>query len=232
MRFLWLNEEAVEAILERGVYSISQAAKLVGLRPSRVREWFRGRSTSKSRRPVFQSDYEPIDDIFAISFYDLVDVYVAGQLREHGVSLQTLRRVYKKLASDMKERHPFCRKELLTDGQEIFVRGTTQDEEEQIYEVLTKQMVFPKIILPFLRTIDYDNVTILASRWRIAQGVVIDPRISFGRPVVKDEAIPTYILYAEYKANCDDFEKVATWYNISPETVKAAVSFESGLLSA
>src|SRR5437868_1402762 len=95
-------------LLGHGIYTFSEAARLTGLRPSRIREWFR-------RRPVFQSDYDPIDGDFAISFLDLVDVFVAGQLREHGVSMQTVRKVYKRMADDLKEIHPFCRKELMTD---------------------------------------------------------------------------------------------------------------------
>jgi uncharacterized protein (DUF433 family) len=222
----------VDSVLNRGVYTIPQAAKLVGLTTRRVREWFLGRSSSPNRRPVFQSDYKPIGDSFAISFYDLVDVYVAGNLRDFGVSLQTVRRVYDRLGGEMKTQHPFCRRELLTDGEEVFVRGRDHAGEEEIYEAISKQKVFPEIILPFLQQIDYDRVTILASRWRIAEGVVLDPRICFGSPVVNEEGIPTYILNAEYHANNKDAEKVATWYKVRPETVLAAVSFENQLLAA
>jgi uncharacterized protein (DUF433 family) len=219
-------EHAVQTVLGRGVYTVTQAARLVGLTTRRVREWFRGRKSEPNRRPVFKSDYEPIDESFAISFYDLIDVYVAGQLREHGVSLPTVRRVYDRLGTRMKTEHPFCRQELLTDGEEVFIRGQDRTGEEEIYEVLTTQKVFPTIILPFLKQIDYDRVTILASRWRIAQGVVVDPRICFGSPVVSEASIPTYLLDAEYHANGKNAGRVAAWYKIRPEAVVAAVSFE------
>jgi uncharacterized protein (DUF433 family) len=219
----------VETVLGHGVYTIAQAAKLVGLTTRRVREWFRGRPSLPQRKPVFRGDYKPIGDFFAISFYDLVDVYVAGQLREFGVSLQTVRRVYDRLARDLRTPHPFCRQELLTDGEEVFIQGKDRAGEEEIYEVITKQKVFPEIILPFLKQIDYDRVTILASRWRIAEGVIIDPRICFGSPVVNEESIPTYLLNAEYHANNKDVEKVAAWYKIRSETVRAAVAFETKL---
>ena len=211
------------------MYTIPQAARLVGLPLRRVREWFKGRGSASNRQPVFQSDYQPIKGLFAISFYDLVDVYVAGQLREFGVSLQAVRRVYDRLARELKSPHPFCRQELLTDGEDVFVRGRDRTGEEEIYAVITKQRVFPEIIEPFLKQIDYDRVSILASRWRIQDGVVLDPRICFGSPVVSEENIPTYILNAEYHANKKDVDKVATWYKVRPETVLAAVSFESRL---
>ena len=78
------------AILGRGVYSFAEAARLTGLPHVRVLEWFR-------RKPVFNGDFSSVKGDFAISFYDLIDLYVAGQLREHGVSLQTVRKVYTKL---------------------------------------------------------------------------------------------------------------------------------------
>jgi uncharacterized protein (DUF433 family) len=219
----------VETVIGRGVYTIPQAARLVGLSRRRVREWFLGRTTAPNRQPVFRSDYKPLSGAVAISFYDLVDVYVAGQLREFGVSLQTVRRVYDRLTRELKTPHPFCRQELLTDGEDVFVLGEDRAGEEEIYEALTKQKVFPEIILPFLRQIDYDRVTILACRWRISEGVTVDPRICFGLPVVDEEGIPTYLLSAEYHANEKNADRVATWYKIRPETVLAAVSFEKRL---
>src|SRR5687768_10542166 len=121
--------------LERGVYTLSDASRLTGLPRSRVREWFRSRKTRTSP-PLFCSDYEPERSVLAISFWDLVDVFVAGQLREHGVSLPTVRKVYAKLGADLQTAHPFCRKELLTDGRDVFVRGLDRHGEEEIYDAL------------------------------------------------------------------------------------------------
>src|SRR5262249_21345886 len=154
--------------LGNGVYGYSEAARLTGLRSSRIREWFRDRSSRGGRESVFRSDYGPIEGSRAISFLDLIDVYVAGQLREHGVSLQTLRPVYCRLADELKTPHPFCRKELLSDGKTVFTRGMDTEGAEELLEVLTRQKVFPQIILPFLRTIDYGEISQLAVRWRIA----------------------------------------------------------------
>jgi uncharacterized protein (DUF433 family) len=216
----------VAAKLGHGVYSFGEAARLTGLRGSRVREWFRGRA-DKSFRKVFRGDYQPIDGDFAISFLDLIDVFVAGRLREHGVTLQTLRRVITRMAEDFKTTHPFSRQELLSDGKMVFLRNLDSIGQNELTEVLTRQKVFPNILLPFLQRIDYDEVTILARRWRIANMVVIDPGLSFGKPVVETVAIPTKILAASYYANCKNADRVADWYGIHPSHVLAAVRFEN-----
>jgi len=178
---------------------------------------------------MFTGDYEPIEGDFAVSFYDLVDVYVAGQLRDHGVSLQTLRKVYARMRDDLNTDHPFCRRELLSDGRIVFMRAVDAAGKEQLTEVLTRQGVFPKIILPFLKTIDYDSVRLLAARWHIADLVVVDPTICFGTPIVEATGIPTHILAAAYQANGQKADFVAQWYNVNPKDVVAAVKFESSL---
>src|SRR5262249_32279163 len=148
----------------------------------------------------------------SISFLDLVDVFVAGQLRTHGVSLQTLRKVYSKLAKDFDTQHPFSRKELLSDGKVVFTRELNSKGQEEIQEALTNQLVFTEIILQFLRRVDYDEVTSLALRWHIADQIVLDPEICFGTPVVEKTGIPTYILSSAYHANEKNEQLVANWY--------------------
>jgi uncharacterized protein (DUF433 family) len=217
------------AMLGHGVYGFAEASRLTGLNRHRVREWFRGRSTGSVRKPVFHGDYEPVDHDYAISFHDLIDVFVAGQLREHGVSLQTLRRVYEKMARELRTPHPFCRKELLSDGKIVFMRGLDTEGQEELTEVLTKQKVFPQILVPFLQRIDYDQATVLATRWHIADMVVLDPAIGFGKPIIEPVGVATAVLAAAYHANDRDAELVADWYNVHAEHVLAAVAFERNM---
>jgi uncharacterized protein (DUF433 family) len=214
--------------LTHGIYTFTDAAKLTGLRTQRIREWFIGRSSEPNRKPVFHSSYEPIERVNAISFHDLIDVYVAGHLRNAGVSLSTVRKVHVRLAADWQTKNPFARNELLTDGKDVFVRGLDAACETEIYEALTKQKAFPQL-LSFFQRIDYDRVSLLAARWQIASGVVVDPGLSFGKPVLECRSIPTYLIAAEYRANDRDAEKVAGWYSISAEEVLSAVQFETSL---
>jgi uncharacterized protein (DUF433 family) len=222
---------SMTVILGQGVYSFAEAAKLVGLSPARVREWFLGRASGNERNPVFTGDYQPVQGDFAISFHDLIDVYVAGQLREHGVSLQTVRRVYRRMQDDLQTDHPFCRKELLSDGKAVFLRGLDSEGQEELVEVLTRQKVFPQVLLPFLQRIDYEKVTLLARRWRIARMVVVDPAICFGKPIVEAVGIPTAVLAAAYFANDKDAGLVADWYNVHADHILAAVEFERNLVA-
>ncbi len=216
-------------ILGRGVYSLPEAARLTRLKTQRVREWFRGRRQLLSRKPVFRGDYQSISGDNAISFLDLVDLFVVGQLRDHGVPLQSLRKVHAQLKKDLKTPHPFCRKEVLSDGKKVFTLGLDEQNKAEMIEVLTHQRVFAEILLPFLKRIDYDATTRLARRWCIADMVVIDPAICLGKPIIGEVGIATSILAAAYHANKNDAEVVADWYNIHSKHVIAAVDFERSL---
>lgn len=212
-----------------GLYDLKEAARLTGLSPRRVRRWFVPPPSEVDRRPVLKADYPPVGGETAISFLDLIDVFVFGQLRTHGVPLPTLRRVYQRLQRDLKQKHPFAHTRLATDGYEVFLRGENADGQAELTEVLTRQRVFPEIIAPFLKRLDYDPVTHLAKLWRIADGVLVNPGIALGKPVVDGVFVKTELLAAAYRANNKDADAVARWYNVSPDDVMTAVRFEAGL---
>jgi uncharacterized protein (DUF433 family) len=217
----------MENMLGHGMYAMPEACRLTGLKYARLREWFFGQSHRQTSR-LFHGDYPLVGGDFALSFHDLIDVYVAGQLREHGVSLKTVRLVYQKMQKNLGTKHPFCRRELLSDGKVVFTRSVNEWREE-LTEVLTNQGVFPQIILPFLKRIDYERVTDLARRWRIADQVVLDPGICFGKPIVEAVGIPTSVLASAYHANGKDAELVAEWFDVHSSHVIAAVAFEENL---
>ena len=211
-----------------GLYDLREGARLTRLNPARVRRWFVP-AKETNRQPILKSDYPWVSGDTAISFLDLIDVFVFGNLREHGVPLQTLRKVYKRLQTDLREKHPFAHNYLATDGREGFLRVADGEGKDLLVEVLTKQMVFPEIIEPFLKQLVYDPNTHLARVWRIADGVLLNPTLSLGKPVVDGVFVKTEVLADAYHANDRDADAVARWYNVSPDDVLTAVRFEAGL---
>jgi uncharacterized protein (DUF433 family) len=210
-----------------GLYDLHECARLTGLDVKRVRRWFVPPPSEAKRRPVLTPDYPRVQGDTAISFLDMIEVFVLGNLREHGVPLQTLRKVYHRLQRDQK--HPLAHNRLATDGAEVFLRVADAEGKEQLIEVLTRQMVFPEFIAPFLKQLDYDPNTHLARLWRISEGVVLNPSISMGKPLVDGAFVKTEVLADAYHANDRNAEAVARWYNVGPDDVMTAVRFEAGL---
>ena len=217
-------------IMGRGAYSLAEAAKLTNLRPGRVREWFRPAREGSSEVAVFSGDYPAIGGDKAISFLDLLEVYIVGNLREADppVSLQKIRKVHQKAAAKVGHKHPFCVGEIYHKHGGIFTR-TTDDEgvgQGPVIDVLSNQAYFNAVIMPFFKKIEYDHLTDLAKLWRIAEGVVVDPTINFGKPTVEEVGIATRVLAGAFEANGRDADRVADWYGIKPRHVRSAAAFE------
>ena len=213
-------------ILGKGVYDLTEAAKLTGLRRARVKEWFQGRDARPGAGSVFRSDYDAINGDLAISFLDLVELFIAGQLREHGVSLRYIRRIHSQLKTRWKTEHPFSRREIRSDGMRFFACDLDEHEHGDVHDVQTRQKVFYTVLLPFLKKINYDRATHLARKWSIAPHVVIDPAICFGKPIIEAAGITTRVLAAAYRANDGETAVVARWYDVEEKHVLAAVEFE------
>ena len=216
-------------ILGKGVYSIAEASRLTRLPTQRVRDWFRGRETeSRVFQPVFQSDYPVLHEDYAISFLDLVELFIGGKLREAGISLPKLRQNYHELKKDFGD-HPFCTRHVYVGGKQIFTRGLNEEDSGSVIEAINRQHYFDKIILPFLEQITYDKKTQMAVRWQIAELVVVDPTMRFGRPIVGKTGITTSTLGRAFYANGEDAAFVASWFGVEERHVVAAVNFENGL---
>jgi len=221
-------------ILGRGVYSLAEAAKLAELRPARVRDWFRSSGPEGPHRAVFQSDYPSMGDDEAISFLDLIEVYITGRLREAKppVSLQHIRSVHSKLSRDTGQSHPFCTRDIYHKKGKVFTQSLEDQAMGRIIQPLTSQSYNEHIIMPFLEKIEYDHLTNLARLWRIADGVVIDPSRCYGKPIVDAVSISTRILAGAYEANGRDSLRVADWYGVDQVHVENAVNFERRRVAA
>lgn len=220
---------ATMEMIGHGVYSIAEAARLTGLHPNRLGRWFKGRSDHPGVQPFLISDYPQREGKLAISFRDMVDAYVASQLFQHGVRVPTLRKVYSNLQQRFGDKHGFCHEELKTDGNTVFLHSLTKADREELVDLLNNQLVMPKVLMPFLHRLDFDPISKFAVRWRIAEGVLVDPAMNFGKPVAMGAGVSTHVLYRAYLANNKSVDVVSSWYDVDGAAVMAAVRFEQGL---
>lgn len=64
----------------------------------------------------------------------------------------------------------------------------------------------------------------------IAPGIVVDPRIRFGKPVVQGSRVPVELIIAKLAGGMGS-EEVAEEYGITSEDVRAALSYAASVLS-
>jgi len=95
------------------------------------------------------------------------------------------------------------------------------------------QRVFDKIVRPFFKKLDYDTSAAEVARyWPLDKsgGVVLDPQLKFGKPVVASIGIPTKALYDAFKAQkTPNKSAIASWFGVPTAAVSAAIAFENSV---
>ncbi len=214
-------------ILGNGIYAFGEAARLTGVPVQRLRAWF---LPGKRVKPLTEPDYTPISGRYAISFLDMIDAMVANGFRNEGVSFQKLRLVYHNLSRRFGTKHAFCRKDIATDGQTVFLRAVKETQDRQLIDMFNNQRVM-LILEPILTNVQFDEITKLALRWHVTPEIVLDPARNFGKPVLLDSGVSTDVIADAFASEAGDAQRVADWYGIDTDDVLAAVRFQSGLRS-
>lgn len=214
-----------EGPLGRGAYSLSDVSRFAEIPSSTARAWFKGGAGSSGFEPVLRSEYAHVDGDFAVSFLCMIEALVVGRFRKAGVSMPKVREAYARLREDIGTTHPFAHSELYTDGRNVIRRAAGKIKSSVLADVVVGQTLFPELH-ERLERVDYADDTKLASKWRIFDGVSLDPGVGYGKPVLAGTGIHTWVIARQYLANDRDAQLVASLYDVAQRQVKQAVEFE------
>jgi len=222
-------------LLQTGIYTVQEVSRLTRVSPWRIRRWLRGYEFKvkhgRHRSPaIWNTQLDPIDHAMALGFLDLLEVRCVGAFVNAGVGWKTLRQVHEKARKLVGHTHPFCTNQFATDGQTIFLQIRGKTDESTLWDMRDLQRVFERIIKPFLKNVDFDSGLIPHRWWPHGKAhlVALDPRRSFGQPIVFRDGVPTSVLARSVEAN-GSLEEVARWFEIHPISVREAVEFERTL---
>lgn len=213
-------------ILGHGIYTPRQAARLIGGTAQDVRRWTRG---SGPTEPLWNAYYQNLDDTAELSFADLIELRVVRALRNAGISLQAIRFAIFLAQEQFGIEKPLSSQDFKTDGSQILMHAIENDGElVSLSKKYPGQKVFAKIVLPSLKSLEYDGGTV--ARWRPAhtEDIVIDPKRSFGAPILDDFGISTTVLYEENK-EYQDISYLSRIYEMPRKLVQHAIRYEEGL---
>jgi uncharacterized protein (DUF433 family)/DNA-binding transcriptional MerR regulator len=207
-------------------YSIAEAAQYVRVPFSTIRTWVSGRTGHAST-----NNAEPIIQLPSgarlLSFQNLVEVHILGSIRRyHGVPLQRVRKALRFVRKSLAQPHPLITARFETDGIDLFVRelgkllNASQDGQVGIKEALQASLRrvehdddgLAARLFPFVRTGDSEE----------PKSIVVDPRVSFGRPVLAKTGIPANTVVSRLKAG-ESVESIANDYGITYEQVTDAI---------
>lgn len=212
-------------------YSIAEAAHYLGVPKSTLRAWFAGQQ--KFRAVIRPADPKGL----TLSFSNLVEAYVLSAIRrKHHIGLPTIRRGLRFLMEKLGSKRPLIEEQFAAHGAKLFV--------ERLGQIInlsqTGQVEMADLIYAYLERVERDAKGIPIKLYPFMRTqppkqqprtVVIDPQVSFGRPVIAGTGIPTAALAEQFKAG-DQVPDLAKDYGASEEAVWDAIRCELDLQAA
>ncbi len=221
-------------LLETGIFIIPEAAGLVGVSQRVVRIWVDGHKGKQE--PVIENELGRVDGKLAISFANLMELQFVAFFTRAGVQLREIRAIMHDVRRLLKNPHPFATNTVfLTDGRKIVAKIARNNGVEDIYDLKSKNYEMKDIVLHSLKKdVVYDpdgNARIWYPRRALSPNVIVNPRRSFGRPILKDSNIPTSAI-ANYFAVEKNAKIVSLMFEVPERQVCEAVEFEALLRKA
>jgi len=204
--------------LGSAVFTLSEAARYSGEKPTNVRNWLR-------EKPLWRPDIAA-NDTTELSFRDLASLRVVRGLRDAGVSLQAIRKAIPLAVNILSSERPLSSARFRTDGREIFLEVAKADGDTELLELLSGQLAFGKILDPFLKQFDFRDDQ--PERWWIGgvhSGIVIDAQRGFGQPIDHESGVPARTLVDAVQAE-GSVRAAARSYDVTEKAVRDALKVE------
>jgi uncharacterized protein (DUF433 family) len=214
-------------------YRVTDAASYLGLPVTTLRAWSRGmnyrrKDGSKGHfKPVFSL---PDSDTSLLSYLNLVEAFVLSSLRRgHLIDLYKIRTAIDSLRERFNSAHPLAEHEFQTNGIDLFIemygqlidvgKGGQLAMREVLEAYLTRVEHDPSgraaKLYPFIRLTGMDQ----------PRNVVINPYVSFGKPVIAGTGLPTRVVAERFKAG-DTIPQIAANYGRKEEEIDDALRYE------
>ena len=219
----------------RPAYPLNEAARYLRLPAATLRAWAFGRPYPTAQGPGhFRAIIRPASSRPPLlSFCNLIEAHVLRALRtDHGFSVKALRQAVDYSERELGIERLLLRQELCFDagqlfldryGQLINLSASGQLAMRQVLQAHLKRVrwddgQFPVRLHPFLSTAGVDDAP-------AAMPIVIDPGISFGRPVVISRGISTAAIAARIDAG-ETVDALAADYDLRTAEIEQAVLYE------
>lgn len=213
-------------------YGVVEAAQYLGIPIATLRSWVAGRPYPTAAGAKFFAPLIEAADKkhHRLSFINLVEAHVLNAIRrEHKILLPKIRKAIDYLRKDFRTRHPLADQQFETDGLDLF----TQKYGRLINISREGQLAMREMLQAFLKRIKRDpkgvpiKLYLFTRRGEVGEpmAVVVDPTLSFGRPVLEGTGIPTAILAERYKAG-DSIDELAEDYGRPRQEIEEAIRYE------
>ena len=211
------------------------SSHLTGITRWSISRYLRGYDYKIDKRTNYKRHKPPIvdqtEESTYASFLDLIDLLFVKEFLKRGFTLQYLRRALTEAKYYLGTPH-FARSEFYTSSDQILMKIP---QDGALIALMTGgQLAIPEIAKKLSQKLEFEDVTGygFAHRW-YPQGkngaIVIDPQISFGKPILAGYGISTSNIYDLYLGENKNLTTVSRWFDIPVPEIKTAVRFEHSL---
>jgi hypothetical protein len=219
------------AVLDRPLYTVGQAARLLRIPSQTLRRWLDGTTVQGGSYPPVIREEATGSEI--VTWGEFVEAGLLRGYREKKVPLQKMRPFIVEARREFKVSYPLAHFKPLIDHKDLVYElqiRTGLHSELALVRAEGGQMYLAPVVAQFLERVDFDpdeNVIRLHPEGRESP-VVIDPAIAFGTPQIR--GIRTDLITESY--NAGGAEEAALGWRVTPLEIDAAVSWERSLAKA
>ncbi len=217
-------------VAERPTYTAAEAARYTGTSAATVARWRAGYTYRTQRGPRRSSPVTGGEPRGLLTFSELLEVAVVVAARDAGLSMKAIRRGVNTARDLYGVERPLSLMRFKHDGQSLFSQDALlvqrAGQRSGFVNLSRSGQVAWEHIDDVLKDIDYESD--VALRWWPAgrdQLVVIDPRVSFGRPYVVRRGVSTDAVAGRFRAK-EPLASIAEDLDLTTEEVEAALRFE------
>jgi uncharacterized protein (DUF433 family) len=228
-----------------GIFTPREAGLLLHEDTATVRRWAFGYARTreagrKAHPPLIRTELPVLEGERALTFVELVELLYVRAFQRADVTWPAIREAARVAARLYGTEHPFALRQVFVDPEGVYGTLAEADGSESLVQLKGHgQHAMPALVKPYLEQIDFDADDVACRWWPMGRGggVVVDPLMAFGSPIVEEAGIRTRTLAdavdAERPAFGDGAVKRVAWtYEIEPAHVETALRFREWLRAA
>jgi uncharacterized protein (DUF433 family) len=217
---------------EMPTYGITEAAHYLSIPFATLRSWVVGRRYPTASEKKFFKPLIILPDRSRplLSFMNLVEAHILNAIcKKHNVALPKVRVAINYLSKELSSKHPLADEKLRTDSIDLFIETFGK----LINLSANGQLAIREFLESHLQRIEHDSDGLAARLYPFTRTngtndpkvVVIDPYVSFGKPVLTGTGIPTAIVTERYKAG-ESMDELADDYGLPRLQIEEALRYE------
>lgn len=232
--------DTTRALLDRPIYQVNEAARLLGLPDKTLRRWLDGdRRFDKVIEPLIR---DAPTGSWEVTWGEFVEAGFLSGYRYKQLPMEGLRPLMRDLRVRLQTKYPLAEaRPLYSDGRDLlWEEQARHDIHEDLllvvrgHESQGYQLVLTDVAKAFVERVEFEpDINGVAARWfplgRANRRIALDPKIAFGLPTINGVRTETIAELADagepVGAICDVYGSLG----VTRDDVDAAIAFEHRL---